>query len=113
MAVSIKNEHCMRLAAVRTAVAGWAASISTAVMLASVRRRRRDPAIGSPPTGAAIVPGRRRDAPDGGSWQQVPGWQDDSLIGATAALRQNCVRLARRRLAQGVRGGRADSTIST
>ncbi|SAK94363.1 MltA domain-containing protein [Caballeronia hypogeia] len=29
------------------------------------------------------------------SWQQVPGWQDDSLIGATAALRQNCNRLAR------------------
>ncbi len=28
------------------------------------------------------------------SWQQVPGWNDDSLIGATAALRQNCARLA-------------------
>ncbi|MET5116441.1 murein transglycosylase, partial [Burkholderia pseudomallei] len=29
------------------------------------------------------------------AWQQVPGWQDDRLIGATIALRQNCARLAR------------------
>ena len=50
----------------------------------------------SPPTGAAIIPGQiaatRLTAV---AWQQVPGWQDDSLIGATAALRQNCLRLAR------------------
>jgi membrane-bound lytic murein transglycosylase A len=48
------------------------------------------------PTGAALIPGQiaaTRLTPVG--WQQVPGWQDDSLIGATAALRQNCVRLAR------------------
>ncbi len=46
--------------------------------------------------GAAIIPGQiaatRLTAV---AWQQVPGWQDDSLIGATAALRQNCLRLAR------------------
>lgn len=49
-----------------------------------------------PPSGAAIVPGQvapARLTPV--AWQQVPGWQDDSLIGATAALRQNCARLAR------------------
>ncbi|MFP3616554.1 transglycosylase, partial [Paraburkholderia sp. SIMBA_050] len=49
-----------------------------------------------PPTGTAIVPGQiaaKRLTPV--AWQQVPGWQDDSLIGAAAALRQNCVRLAR------------------
>lgn len=92
MAVSIKNEHCMRFA--RGAVL-WAATVSIAVMLAAcggggtVR-----PSV--PPTGAAIIPGQiaaTRLTPV--AWQQVPGWQDDSLIGATAALRQNCVRLAR------------------
>ncbi|TDY32261.1 membrane-bound lytic murein transglycosylase A [Paraburkholderia rhizosphaerae] len=73
----------------------WAATVSIAVMLAAcggggtVR-----PSV--PPTGAAIIPGQiaaTRLTPV--AWQQVPGWQDDSLIGATAALRQNCVRLAR------------------
>jgi membrane-bound lytic murein transglycosylase A len=29
------------------------------------------------------------------AWQQVPGWGDDSLIGATAALRENCLRVGR------------------
>jgi len=29
------------------------------------------------------------------AWQQVPGWEDDSLIGATAALRENCLRVGR------------------
>jgi membrane-bound lytic murein transglycosylase A len=29
------------------------------------------------------------------AWQQVPGWNDDTLIGVAAALRQNCQRLAR------------------
>lgn len=29
------------------------------------------------------------------AWQQVTGWKDDSLIGVTIALRQNCTRLAR------------------
>jgi len=30
------------------------------------------------------------------AWQQLPGWQDDSLIGATSALKQNCIYAARR-----------------
>jgi membrane-bound lytic murein transglycosylase A len=34
------------------------------------------------------------------SWQQLPGWQDDSLIGALAALRENCVRLGAQALWQ-------------
>ncbi len=29
------------------------------------------------------------------SWQQVAGWDDDSLIGAAAALRENCLRVGR------------------
>ncbi|GAB2877501.1 MltA domain-containing protein [Paraburkholderia jirisanensis] len=91
MAVSIKNEHCMRFA---RAVALWGMTVAVAAFLAAcggggaVR-----PAA---PTGAALIPGQiaaTRLTPVG--WQQVPGWQDDSLIGATAALRQNCVRLAR------------------
>jgi membrane-bound lytic murein transglycosylase A len=90
MAVSIKNEHCMRF--VRQA-AGWAGAVAVAVMLAScggggaVRL--------TPPTGAAIIPGQIATARlTKVAWQQVPGWEDDSLIGAAAALRQNCVRLA-------------------
>ncbi|SEB22587.1 membrane-bound lytic murein transglycosylase A [Paraburkholderia sartisoli] len=76
-------------------VAGWVSAVAVAVMLAacgggaSVRPS-------SPPTGAAIIPGQiasTRLTPV--AWQQVPGWHDDSLIGATAALRQNCTRLAR------------------
>jgi membrane-bound lytic murein transglycosylase A len=91
MAVSIKNEHCMRFA---RAAALWTVSVAVAAFLAAcggggaVR-----PAA---PTGAAPIPGQiaaTRLTPVG--WQQLPGWQDDSLIGATAALRQNCVRLAR------------------
>jgi len=49
----------------------------------------------TPPTGAAIIPGQIATARlTKVAWQQVPGWEDDSLIGAAAALRQNCVRLA-------------------
>jgi membrane-bound lytic murein transglycosylase A len=91
MVVSIKNEHCMRFV---RAAALWAMTVSLAAFLAAcggggaVRP--------APPTGAALIPGQiaatRLTAV---AWQQVPGWQDDSLIGATAALRQNCVRLAR------------------
>ncbi|MCX4165864.1 MULTISPECIES: murein transglycosylase A [Paraburkholderia] len=92
MAVSIKSEHCMRF--VRRAVA-WAGAVSMAVLLAACGSAPvRHPV--SPPTGAAIIPGQiapARLTPV--TWQQVPGWADDSLIGATAALRQNCVRLAR------------------
>ncbi|WDD96235.1 MltA domain-containing protein [Burkholderia sp. FERM BP-3421] len=92
MAVSIKNEHCRWFG---PRLAGWAAAIVTAALLAAcggapVRQGAR------PPGGAAIVPGQiaaERLTPV--AWQQVPGWQDDTLIGATIALRQNCTRLAR------------------
>jgi membrane-bound lytic murein transglycosylase A len=52
----------------------------------------------SVPGGAAAMPGRlaaARLTPV--AWQQVPGWDDDSLIGAVAALRENCVRVGRER----------------
>ncbi|HEY3597716.1 MAG TPA: MltA domain-containing protein [Paraburkholderia sp.] len=93
MAVSIKKEHCMRF--VRAASA-WAAAVSVAAILAACGGGGAVRPSMTPPTGAAIVPGQiaaARLTPV--AWQQVPGWQDDSLIGATAALRQNCVRLAR------------------
>ncbi|WP_228882401.1 murein transglycosylase A [Paraburkholderia saeva] len=92
MAVSIKNEHCMRI--VRTA-AGWVSAVAVAAMLAACGGGASVRPL-SPPTGAAIIPGQiasTRLTPV--AWQQVPGWQDDSLIGAAAALRQNCARLAR------------------
>ncbi|MGV2292029.1 MltA domain-containing protein [Trinickia sp. YCB016] len=92
MAVSIKNEHCKRLS---LRAAGWAAAVSVAVLVAacgggSVVR----PSV-SPPTGAAIIPGQiAASRLTAVAWQQVSGWDDDTLIGATAALRQNCLRLA-------------------
>ncbi|WP_082712182.1 murein transglycosylase A [Burkholderia singularis] len=73
--------------------AGWAAAAAAAVLLAACGG---SPVRTKPPTGAAIVPGQiaaARLTPV--AWQQVPGWQDDSLVGATIALRQNCVRLER------------------
>nr|WP_254220351.1 MltA domain-containing protein [Burkholderia multivorans] len=76
--------------------AGWAAAVAMAALLAACGGAPTRPTALKPPTGAAIVPGQvaaKRLTPV--AWQQVPGWQDDSLIGATAALRQNCVRLAR------------------
>jgi membrane-bound lytic murein transglycosylase A len=93
MAASIKNEHCMRF--VRRA-AGWAATVSMAAILAACGGRGTVRPSANAPGGAAFIPGQiaaARLTPV--AWQQVPGWQDDSLIGATAALRQNCVRLAR------------------
>lgn len=51
---------------------------------------------GAVPSGTAIVPGQlaaARLTPI--AWQQLPGWEDDSLIGAAAALRENCARLGR------------------
>ncbi len=79
---------------VRTA-AGWLGALSVAVMLASCGGGGVVRPSG-PPTGAAIIPGQIASARlVQVAWQQVPGWQDDSLIGATAALRQNCLRLAR------------------
>lgn len=54
------------------------------------------PPVSSLPSGTAIVPGQlaaARLTPI--AWQQLPGWEDDSLIGAAAALRENCARLGR------------------
>ncbi|KMY85446.1 Membrane-bound lytic murein transglycosylase A precursor [Candidatus Paraburkholderia calva] len=79
-------------------VAAWAASIVTAVLLASCGGGYVKPnnTTASAPGGAPIVPGQRAaQRLTAVSWQQVPGWTDDSLIGATAALRQNCSRLSR------------------
>lgn len=53
---------------------------------------------GPGPTGMATVPGElaaARLTPV--AWQQVPGWDDDSLIGAAAALRENCASMSRER----------------
>jgi membrane-bound lytic murein transglycosylase A len=76
--------------------AWWAATVSMAAILAACGGRGTVRPSANGPSGAAIIPGQiaaARLTPV--AWQQVPGWQDDSLIGATAALRQNCVRLAR------------------
>ena len=75
--------------------AAWTGALSLAVLLASCGGGGAVRPSVSPPTGAAIIPGQiaaQRLTPV--AWRQVPGWQDDSLIGAAAALRQNCVRLA-------------------
>ncbi|KMZ12034.1 Membrane-bound lytic murein transglycosylase A precursor [Candidatus Burkholderia humilis] len=94
MAVPIKNEHCMRFAQPAARVAAWAASIATAVLLASCGGGKYVKPGAT--TSAPIVTGQRAASRlTAVSWQQVPGWSDDSLIGATAALRQNCSRLAR------------------
>jgi membrane-bound lytic murein transglycosylase A len=48
------------------------------------------------PSGGAVISGQLATArllPV--AWQQVPGWEDDSLIGAAAALRENCQRVGR------------------
>ncbi|WP_081885065.1 murein transglycosylase A [Paraburkholderia kururiensis] len=90
MAASIKSGHCMRFA---QRAAQWAGAVSIAVLLASCGS---SPPLKTAPTGAAIIPGQiaaTRLTPV--AWQQVAGWEDDSLIGVTAALRQNCTRLAR------------------
>jgi membrane-bound lytic murein transglycosylase A len=83
---------------VRPAVraAAWAASIASAVLLASCGGGNYAKPGASAPTGAPIITGQRAASRlTAVSWQQVPGWNDDSLIGATSALRQNCSRLAR------------------
>ncbi len=76
-------------------IVGWASVITLAVMLASCGGRPTvRPSSGSP-TGSAMIPGKiARERLTPVAWQQVPGWQDDSLIGAAAALRQNCLRLS-------------------
>ncbi|WP_238295693.1 murein transglycosylase A [Caballeronia novacaledonica] len=96
MAVPIKNEHCMRFVRPTARAAAWAASIATAVLLASCGGGNYVKPGPGTATGTPTVPGQRAASRlTAVSWQQVPGWQDDSLIGATAALRQNCSRLSR------------------
>ncbi|GLU34560.1 MltA domain-containing protein [Trinickia caryophylli] len=77
---------------------GRLAALVLATVLAACGGR---PAVRPPVSGpveaaavaGAVVPGRLTPV----AWQQVPGWEDDSLIGAAAALRENCSRLARER----------------
>ncbi|MGN6317672.1 murein transglycosylase A [Trinickia sp.] len=95
MAISIKNEHCMRI---HPSLLGRAAALAAAVLLAACGGgpavRPVSPVGGAGPgpvtaiTGA-LSPARLTPV----AWQQVPGWQDDSLIGAAAALRENCIRV--------------------
>jgi membrane-bound lytic murein transglycosylase A len=96
MAVLIKNEHCMRFMPAFGRLAAWAVSIATAVLLASCGGGNAlRSGLNAPPGGAPIIAGERAAGRlTAVSWQQVAGWQDDSLLGATAALRQNCSRLA-------------------
>jgi len=78
---------------------GWAKSLGAlmlALLLASCATRGPSP-VGSnngsysAPGLAGLASSRLTQV----SWQQVEGWQDDSLIGAAAALRANCSKLAR------------------
>ncbi len=91
----------MRFARPTVRVAAWAASIATAVLLASCgdgKYVKPSSTTASAPGGTAIVPGPGQRASSrltAVSWQQVAGWNDDTLIGVTAALRQNCSRLVR------------------
>ncbi|WP_224014275.1 murein transglycosylase A [Paraburkholderia tropica] len=120
MAASIESKHCMRvfarfsrvmpgLTALRERarigfgkaanvsfgrIGGLVGAASLAALLAACGGPsyvRTTPPKGSPTLPAQIAAQRLTPV----AWQQVPGWQDDSLIGATAALRANCTRLAR------------------
>jgi membrane-bound lytic murein transglycosylase A len=73
---------------------GRAAALATAVVLAACGGgavvRPAGPSAGGLPTVSGVLsPGRLIPV----AWQQVPGWDDDSLIGAAAALRENCLRV--------------------
>jgi len=78
---------------------GWAKSLGAlmlALLLASCATRGPSPVASN--NGSYGAPGRAGLASSRltqVSWQQVEGWQDDSLIGAAAALRANCSKLAR------------------
>lgn len=78
--------------------AGQAAAVLFAVLLAACGGGSAVRPSASGPSGAALISGQlaaARLTPV--AWQEVPGWQDDSLIGAAAALRQNCLRVAQQR----------------
>jgi membrane-bound lytic murein transglycosylase A len=79
-------------------VVGRIAAVVFAMVLAGCGGSTMVRPTASVPGGAAAMPGRlaaARLTPV--AWQQVPGWEDDSLIGAVAALRENCVRVGRER----------------
>ncbi|RDU95420.1 murein transglycosylase A [Trinickia dinghuensis] len=90
MAISIKSEHCMRIP---SSFLGRVAALAAAVLLAACGGgaivRPAAPPGGVPSVTGALSPGRLTQV----AWQQVPGWADDSLIGAAAALRENCLRV--------------------
>jgi membrane-bound lytic murein transglycosylase A len=88
----IKSERRMRI---DSSFLGRAAALAAAVLLAAcgggaIVRPAAPLSGGALGTTGAIAPGRLTAV----AWQQVPGWQDDSLIGAAAALRENCLRVA-------------------
>ena len=94
MAISIKGLHCMRSMRIPSFFVGRAAALATAVVLAACGGgavvRPAGPSAGGLPTVSGVLsPGRLIPV----AWQQVPGWDDDSLIGAAAALRENCLRV--------------------
>lgn len=77
--------------------AAVAASIAVAAVLAScggggvvLRPAVRVPPSDTAPSQQALAGARLTQV----NWDQVPGWQEDSLIGAAAALRQNCARMS-------------------
>ena len=76
--------------------AGRAAAVVLAVLLSACGGNGVVRPSATPPGGMSIVSGQLSPArltPI--AWQQVPGWEDDSLIGAAEALRENCARLGR------------------
>jgi membrane-bound lytic murein transglycosylase A len=91
MALSIKTEHCMR---VPSSILGRAAALVAAVLLAACGGGAVVRPAAPPPSGLPAITGALSTARlTAVAWQQVPGWEDDSLIGAAAALRENCLRM--------------------
>ncbi|MEX3945244.1 murein transglycosylase A [Paraburkholderia sp. BR10937] len=73
---------------------GWLGAASLAALLAACGGPSYVHNV--PPKGTPTLPSQlAAQRLTAVAWQQVPGWQDDSLIGVTAALRANCTRLAR------------------
>jgi membrane-bound lytic murein transglycosylase A len=91
MAIPIKTEHRMRIPSI---LLGRAAALLAAVLLAgcgggAMVRPAAPPPRGMPAVTGVLSPARLTAV----AWQRVPGWDDDSLIGAAAALRENCLRV--------------------
>lgn len=74
--------------------AGRAAAAACAVLLAACGGNGVVRPSATAPASTPIVSGQLATARlTPVAWQQVPGWEDDSLIGAAEALRENCARL--------------------